>query len=297
MPPAAAPPPRLVWLVPLIVSVIWGTNLAIVRYAVGQGLHPFAFNGVRLLMSVLVLAVVLHFETRGKQNPPLPFFRVLVVAVMGPLINQCLSISGIARTPAGNAGLLGTTSPVWTALLSAALGLERVTPRMWGALALTVLGASTIVLASHGVDFSARYFAGNLLVLAAAFTWALTTILSKPLVGVISPTRLALWSTVLVLPAHGALAATHAPATWQLTPKVWAAIAYGGILSTGIAAIFWNATIRRAGAAMAAIYTNLVPVFALAAGAVLLGEAVTLVQLAGGGLIVIGVALAHRRRG
>ncbi len=296
MPPRTPAPDHLAWLLPLAVSAIWGTNLAIVRLAIGSGLHPFAFNGVRLAFSVVVLAAVLRWESRRQSSPPLPLGRVMLVALIGPLLNQCLSVSGLARTPAGNAGLLGTTSPVWTALLAATFGIERVTLRMWGAIALTVLGAGTIVVASHGVDFSARYFTGNLLVLAAAFTWAITTILCKPLVGVLSPTRLACWSNLLVLPVHGVLAVYNAPPSWALSPQVWACIAYAGVLSTGIAAIFWNHTIKTAGAARAAIYTNLVPVFAMTAGALMLGEDVTLTQLSGGVLIVAGVVLAHQRR-
>lgn len=288
------PSARFALLAPLAVSAIWGTNLAVVKRAVAGGLHPFAFNGVRLTLSVLVLVLVLRFEAQRRDPSPIPFGRVLLVGLLGPLLNQCLSISGLTRTPAGNAGLLGTTSPVWTAVLSAALGIERVSPRMWGAIALTVTGSASIVLASHGVDLSARYFAGNLLVLAAAFTWALTTILTKPLIGVLSPTRLACWSNLLVLPVHGVLTVQYSPSSWQLSAETWACIAYAGVLSTGLASIFWNYTIKTAGAALATIYTNLVPVFAMAAGFVLLGESVTWVQVGGGALIVGGVVLAHR---
>lgn len=297
MPPSAPFAARITQLAPLIVAVIWGLNLVIMKLAFTAGIHPFAFNALRLVLSAVVLALLLRLLPRVDRGGPLPWGRVFVIGMCGSLLNQCLSVAGVARTTAGNAALLGATSPVWTALLAALFGIERVRGRTWTAIVITVTGSVVIVLASHGVDVRGEFLLGNMLVLTAAVTWALTTTLSTPLVGTIAPTRLALWSTVMMLPFQGVLLAMFAPADWNLGTAQWGRIAYAGILSTGVAYMLWNRTIKHVGPSMAAVYANMVPVFALAASALLLDEAITATQLAGGGLIVSGVLLARRRRG
>lgn len=296
-PPPAHSTARLARLAPLVVAAIWGLNLVIMKAAFVAGLHPFAFNAARLFLSALVLALLLRALPREHRVGPLPWGRIFAIGVCGSLVNQCVSVAGVALTTAGNAALLGATSPVWTALLAAVFGIERVRGRTWGAIAITVVGSAVIVLASHGVDLRSTYLLGNALVLAAAFLWALTTTLSTPLVGTVLPTRLALWSTVLMLPFHSVLLVIFAPEDWNLGTAQWGRIAYAGILSTGVAYVLWNRTIKDVGPSLAAVYANLVPVFALAASALLLDEAITSTQLAGGALIVIGVLLARRRRG
>lgn len=286
---------HLAWVAPLTVAMIWGINGAVIRKAVTAELHPFAFNAVRLTLSVLVLAMLLAWQRRRREPAAVPLGRVLAVGLLGPLLNQCLSVSAFAHTTTGNAALLGTTAPVWTALLAAWLGVERVTGRTWLAIALTCAGTATINL-QQGPDFSSEHLLGNVLALGAAFTWALTTIVSAPLIGRISPTQVACWSTAIVLPAHAGLLLNHQPASWQLSATTWWCILYSGVVSTGLAYVLWNATVQRIGPSLAMVYNNMVPLFALAAAAVLLGESVTPVQLAGGGLILTGVVLAGRRK-
>ncbi len=296
-PPPAPPSHRIAQLAPLVVAAIWGLNLVVMKAAFVAGLHPFAFNAARLVLSAAVLAVCLRLLPNARSKGPLPWGRILVIGLFGSLLNQCVSVAGVSLTTAGNAALLGATSPVWTALLAAVFRIERVRGRTWTAIVITLIGSAVIVFASHGIDLRSQYLLGNVLVLTAALLWALTTTLSTPLVGVVLPTRLALWSTTLVLPFHGLLLGFYAPTSWDLGGAQWGRIAYAGVLSTGIAYILWNRTIKDAGPSLAAVYANLVPVFALAASALLLDETITATQLGGGTLIVTGVLLARRRRG
>ena len=50
-------------LAPLGVAVIWGVNIPIMKGAIGH-LHPFAFNTIRLTLSVLVLGLM-EWRSRG----------------------------------------------------------------------------------------------------------------------------------------------------------------------------------------------------------------------------------------
>ena len=67
-----------------------------------------------------------------------------------------------------------------------------------------------------------------------------------------------------------------------------------GGLSTGIAYLLWNLAVHHVGPSQTAIFSNLVPFVALLAAFVLLGDPITLLQLAGGVLIIGGLVLMRR---
>jgi drug/metabolite transporter (DMT)-like permease len=77
----------------------------------------------------------------------------------------------------------------------------------------------------------------------------------------------------------------------EVTPGIWLSIFYSGALSTGLAVVVWNVSVKHAGANYTALFGNLVPIVALATGAIFLDEPVTWIQLVGGALAIGGLAL------
>ena len=72
-------------------------------------------------------------------------------------------------------------------------------------------------------------------------------------------------------------------------------LAYLGILATSIAFSWYYEGINTIGAAKAAIFINLVPVFAIIFGTVFLQESLTVITFLGGGLVILGVSLVNRQ--
>jgi drug/metabolite transporter (DMT)-like permease len=75
----------------------------------------------------------------------------------------------------------------------------------------------------------------------------------------------------------------------------WLSIVYAGVLAISLAYLLWNLGIRRLGNARTAVYSNLVPVVALAAAWLALGERPTPLQLAGAAVILAGLTLTRSR--
>jgi drug/metabolite transporter (DMT)-like permease len=75
-------------------------------------------------------------------------------------------------------------------------------------------------------------------------------------------------------------------------------LAFLGAFGTAVAFVWFNDGVRRLGAARAPVFINLVPVFAVAFGALLLGERIDASMVAGGALVLAGVyTLNAPRRG
>ncbi len=283
-----------IWLNPLGTALIWGVNIPVMKSGLGH-LHPFAFNALRLTLSAAVLFGITCFERRRPRTSTIPWVRVASVGLLGSFFYQVLFLGGMARTSAGHTALIIASQPLWTALLAAGLSAERHARTTWAGFGIAFCGTTLVVFRPDGAG--AESITGNLMVLGAALTWALSTVLSRPLLEHLSPTRLALAFTLFALPFHWLLASRHLGPVLDgtLSADGWGSLAYSGALSTGLAYILWNRGVRALGASRTAIFANLVPVVALFAAWVYLAEVPGRLQLVGGALVLTGLLLSQRR--
>jgi drug/metabolite transporter (DMT)-like permease len=82
--------------------------------------------------------------------------------------------------------------------------------------------------------------------------------------------------------------------TWsEVDPITWATIAYSAVFALCVAYTIWYAAVREIGSARTSIYSNLVPLVAMATAIVFLGEPVGLRKIAGAAAVLAGVALTR----
>jgi drug/metabolite transporter (DMT)-like permease len=289
----------------LITVLIWGLNFPVIKVALGP-MPPFVVNALRFTVSAVVLGALYATKVKGRPGgfwePMRAHGRTVVgLGLLGYVAYQFLFIVGVDATSAGSASLIVSSSPVWTAVLARLIGFEHLPLGAWGGLVLSLGGTALVVLSGAGaVEVTGDSLFGNSLLLVGAVAWAGYTVLSRPILKTdVSATGLAFFGILVALPFLWGLGVTEwGEVVWaDVDGWVWAAIAFSGGLSTGLAYALWNAGVRGVGPSQAAIYNNLVPVVALASGALLLGERVTLYQVLGGALIIGGLMLMRRARG
>jgi drug/metabolite transporter (DMT)-like permease len=278
----------------LTMSVIWGVNFAVSKVAL-ERLSPLAFNALRFPMASALLFLVLR-----KSGPiPMPARAempgVLVLGLLGNLLYQLCFIFGLDRTTAATASLLLAGTPVVTALLTAALGQERISARVWFGVVATLAGVGLIVLGPARGESGSTTMLGNALMLGAVLAWAYYTVGSRPLVdkyGPVAVTAWTLWIGTVGLFIAGLRDLLRLP-FGQIGALTWACVMYAGVLSIGLAYMFYYYGVSRVGNTRTGAYSNLVPVFALLAAWLWLGEAPTLFQIIGAGVIIGGVTVAQ----
>lgn len=275
----------------LLVSLIWGINFSVMKFAL-QTLPPLALTAIRFaLASLTLLVVAVLLEPRT----PLPWrvrWRLAGLGLLGNTLYQLGFIFGLTRTTAGNSSLLIASTPLVTAVLGHALGLEALTRAVKGAIAIGTLGVALVVLAKD-VGFSLETFTGDLLTLFAVLCWAVFTHGVRQVKGLASPLRVAAWTTIggtvplLVLGIPDVLRLDWG----AVSGLTWAALLYSALLSLVFCYVLWNRSVQRIGGSRTALYGVTVPVFALATAAIVLGERPTAIQLAGAALILGSVVL------
>jgi len=299
----------------VVASLLFAVNGTVSKLAMEAGLTPTRLVELRSLGSAVVLVAVLvvvslRARASGASGPRLPRGRELaalaVLGVVGMAMVQWLYFVAISRLPVGLALLVEYTAPVLVALWARFVLGEPVRARVWWALA-ACLGGLTLVaqvgdgvrldvlglLAASGaaVALATYYLLGDRLVRSrdalSTQTWSM--VFAATFWVVLQP----LWTfdvTVLtdVLALPGALAGLHAP--------LWVLVAWIVVLGTVVPYVLVLAGVARLGAARTGVLGMIEPVAASAAAWLVLGESMTAVQLAGGAVVLAGVALAESAR-
>jgi drug/metabolite transporter (DMT)-like permease len=277
---------------------IWAINFSVAKLALRQ-LSPLAFNALRFPLASAALLVVLRRRGPLPRPAPAHIRQIVWLGVLGNLIYQQFFIFGLAQTRAGTASLLLAATPLITALLSAALGHERVAPRVWAGVGCTLIGIALVVWFGADRDAHQRNtMLGALLMLGASASWALYTVGSRSLIqqyGPVAVTAWTLWigSVGLLLVGVPDVLRTD---LLSLTPGAWLAVVYAGVLSVGVAYLIWYNGVRQLGNTSTSAYSNLVPAIALLVAWLWLGETPAPGQLAGAAIIIGGVTLAQVKR-
>jgi len=194
---------------------------------------------------------------------------------------------------AGLTSILNATVPIFAALIGYAVYAEALDLRRAGGVLLGFVGVLVLVGLPQGADAaSLRSVSAGL---AAAISYVFAANFAKRrlthIPAIVFVTGSQLGAAAVMLPLMVAFVPAQAPGA-----MVIAAVLALAVLSTALAFLIYFQLIREVGPTRTLTVTYLIPVFAIAWGALVLGEGLTLAMLIGGGLILVGVWLANRGR-
>lgn len=281
----------------LLMVLIWGANFSVSKVALAS-VPPLAFNALRFPCAAIAVFVVLRLRGPIPWPAPQDYSRILVVALLGNVLYQQFFIFGLDSTNAGIASVLLAGSPILTALLSAAVGHERVGQRTWMGVFATFVGILLVVQQGGGMaDAGSTTTTGALLMVAASASWAMFTVGARPLLVRYGPTAMTAWTLwvgtafLVIIGLRQVIALPEG----TLTPAVWAGVLYAGALSIGISYLIWYHAVNIIGNTRTATFSNAVPAVGLLVAWIWLGEVPTAGELVGSAIIIGGVALAQTR--
>ena len=205
-------------------------------------------------------------------------------------------IIGVDYTYSANSAVILGTIPVWVALLSHLFTDEKLTQYKAIGIGLAFTGIVLIVTGSKaGISIASKTFLGDVIILCAAISWGVYTIMAKRFLKKYPSTQ---FTGVMSLIGMIFLLIIGLPSLMQvnwadISLKGWGGIFYSGLLSIGLAYLIWNNSVSKIGVVRTAAYQNLVPVLGLVFGVVLLQEALTLQQYSGSTLVIIGIIFSR----
>ncbi len=196
----------------------------------------------------------------------------------------------------GIAAVVIYTFPLWVALLSPVFLGSRLGPRHWVSVAVGFVGVALIsqLGESGGSKVSVEAI---VLLLAAAIAWAVGTVLFQRR---FRPAQMLEANGFQLI--GGAVALGAATLTVARTPLPTASVPlvesvlWLGLLGTATAYAIWFWLLGRTPAATLSAYVFLVPVVALAASVAYFGERLSILQVAGVGLVLVSIYGIGRAR-
>ncbi|SOD03424.1 Permease of the drug/metabolite transporter (DMT) superfamily [bacterium JGI 053] len=273
--------------------LVWGVNYAVVKHALAQ-FDPLAFNAIRFCIASGFVFLVLRAQGDLGRPERGDVPKLVGLGLLGNVVYQGAFVLGLARTPAGSASLILAVSPVMTALLSALTGHERPGWRTWAGAAVAVGGVGLITGTGIAVG-SPREVAGDLILICAAAAWAAYTVSARPVVrkyGAIRTTAWTMWVGAVGLVLLGTPALLRQD--WgRVTALDWASVVFSALFAIGLAYLIWYRGVERIGNTRTAIFSNLSPVVAVVAAAVLLHEKPSHWALVGAALTLGGVMIVR----
>jgi len=261
-----------------------------------QALPPSGINLIRWLLTCIVLvALTLTLEGRFPRPQRHQWPVLAAMALTGVVLFNALVYLSLVYTTSTNSALINAVTPALTMVLGALAGLGRLTGRRLVGAFVSLVGVSWIVSqGSLGALTELSFNRDDLIMLLAAVSWAIYTVLLNRTTGVLIPLSTLTVVTILGLPPLSVVGGyellTHP--LGPITPVTVVGLLYVGVVASVAAFLAWSVGIAGVGAARGSIFLNLIPIFTAIMAWITLGERLGLVQLIGGLLVIGGVTLA-----
>lgn len=284
------------WSLLLTLSVLWGGSFFFVGVAVAD-LPPLTIVALRVSLAALGLWVVLILFRYRMPRSPSVWMAFGVMGLINNVIPFSLIVWGQTQIASGLASILNATTPLFTVVVATLLlPDEKATPLKMAGVLVGFVG----VVALIGVPAStgSAPLLPQLAILGATLSYAFAKTFGRRFNGMGVPALViaagqVTASGLIMLPLAWAVEGTDAVLTASLAS--WSAVICLALLSTSLAYVLYFMLLERAGATNVSLVTLLVPVSAMALGALFLDETVTPLQLAGLALIALGLSAIDGR--
>lgn len=255
------------------IGLFWGGNWPAVRFIL-MDVPPFTLRAIGFTTGALLLLGWARWRRLPLAVPAGEWPWLVATGLFTILGFNLATAFGQLRMPTSQAAIIAFTMPCWALLLGWWLLGQRITRRQWLGLAcgqaglLLLLGPAALAGGTQGL-------AGPVIMLGAALSWALGTVLIKKRgaweshVVVITGWQFA----ICALPMLGMMVAWESPpppATWR--PSTWLALGYHLLFSITLAQMLWFMNVNRLSVAQATVSTLIIPTVGVSSAILLLGE-------------------------
>lgn len=275
----------------VVAVVLWGLAPVATRYLVFQA-DPLGVLGIRF--AICSLCYLPTVPMSRKLSPTRWQWLAIAGCGLAGIIGYNVPVTyGIRHIPAGLAGVLLSTEPIWIALLSVLVFRRKLTGPLAWALGIAFVGV-VVLSVGDGLALGPGGLFGAALVLLGAFMWGVYSVAVGPLVrrfGTVPISALTLWvgTIPLLLVSVGPMVS----AAHSLSGTGWLVLVCYGLGPNIIGMLLWNYGLSRVPASRAGLFLYLYPAIGITGGVLLLGEHLTVAALAGAALIVAALVLAQ----
>jgi drug/metabolite transporter (DMT)-like permease len=256
-----------------ILALIWGCNWPVLKLGVAE-LPPLTFRALTLPFAALGMLLVARMSGESIAIPRQWWWRLAILAIFNIAVWNGLVLFGVRLLPAGRSAILAYTMPVWATLVALMVLHEPLGRRKAIGLVLGMIGMALLI----GEDFAViqRTPFGAMMILCAAISWSVGTVLLRKWKPPIAQNTLSGWMMLLgwlplvvTAPFFDDVGLSRlSTVSWT----TWFALAYNVFLAGTLAHWAWFTLARTLPVAVSGLASLPVPVVGVFAGMLVLGE-------------------------
>ena len=277
--------------------VVWGANFAVTKYVLDAiDVGPFLFIRFVTMPALGFVALTLVYRRHLARSLPrrADWPRFIAAGLIGHTLHVGIVTWGIDMSTAFSSSLVLTSGPLFTLLILALLGAERL--RRWQvAGTLLALAGIVLFLSDKFAGGFSRAGLGDLVLLSASALFSIYTVITRPLAQRYGPLPLLVWTlaigapplVLITLPSFLAAPLTAVPAA------AWFGMFWAAVVSAFFGWLVWVWVNKVRGVARSAPLMYLMPPTTGVVAWLMLGEQFTALKIAGAALTMAGVALAQ----
>lgn len=266
----------------MLVVLSWGLNYVVTKAGV-SGVSPEAFVFWRFLGTAVV---TLPWLLRARPGSGREWMQIAVLGLVGVDLYQWLFTTALKDTLAANVAFLFDLSPLLTLVAERIFRMRQASGAMFVGAGVSLIGVLLLVGAS-----GAGSLIGDLYALGASAAWTGFIVLTGRFRLRIRGVPLTGWMSVVGTVGMAPFAWGSAP--WTMGTGTQLALLYTIGFVTVMGLTLWQGAVMAVGGSQASLYLYLIPAVAAVAGWVFLRETMSLVQIAGAALIIVGVMVAE----
>ncbi|WDL95836.1 DMT family transporter [Alicyclobacillus sp. ALC3] len=276
-----------------LAACIWG-GMYVVSKIMLTVVQPLELVWLRYVVALVALAISVvttrqSWRVRWRHLP-----LVAAVGVIGYAVSIWTQFLGTKLSTAQMGAIITSATPAFMVLFARLLLAEKITVRRAASVVLATAGVLMIV----GIGgLSPSYKLGGVILVVAALTWALMSVLVKRIPRDYSQLTVTLYAIAVATLCMTPVAVPqlmHASLGIWLRPSMWAGLLYIGVVSTAGAFFLWNQGLQLVDASSGGLFFFFQPLTGTLLGWLILGEAIGWSFWAGAALIVGSVLLVLR---
>ena len=282
----------------VLTTIVWSSSLIFFKLVVAE-VGPIVFVALRYTLATPFLLILTFQQSRGKDigNIRKNWKVVLIAGFSGPFISQILQYIGLEMTTASDALLLLNLTPIFAVILAAPLLKEKITLDKFLGLFVATIGVTLIVLntSPDSTIPQLQRIIGDIIVIVSTLFFAINGIAGKIAVKYENAVSVTFYSTLFVVPFIWLSAALLEDVTvlFTMSTEAWLVVTWVAVVNTVVGFILYYESMNHIEAGRVQIILNLIAVWGVLFAITILHETITLLQVAGGFLTVIGVIIAQ----
>ena len=282
------------WYLLAFLGCVWGSSFILMQFGL-KGVSAIQLGSLRILFAAGFL-----FLVGGKEIAKIPLYKwkyIALTSIFGTFVPAFLFAIALSKIDGSVSAILNSLTPLNTLLVGMFFfGLDVQRRQIFGVI-IGFVGCALLVLSGSESNSTENYYYAILIVLASIF-YGINVNLIKKYLSDLKPLTISTGNfVVMFVPALIVLYFTgfFEIINQEKVQNSLGYIAVLGIIGTGLSNILFFKLIQLSSPVFASSVTYIIPLVAIFLGSLFMNESLTLLQIAGALIVLVGVYFSSRK--